>query len=803
MAATAWVFPGQGAQHKGMGADLFGRYPEQCAAADAVLGFSVEQLCLGDDSARLTDTANLQPALFIVNALHFWDRAEREPMPGYLAGHSLGEFNALLAAGAFDFETGVRLVRRRGELMAQAVGGAMAAAVGPQVSRIPDLLRDEGVADVDVANYNSSEQLVLSGPVESVRRAGELVTRAKAGRVVPLRVSAAFHSRQMTQAADRFGEFLAGFAMSDPRIPVIANVTARPYAPGEVARTLAAQVRNSVRWADTMRYLMAHGIDTVAEVGPGRVLTGLWAAEHRTWLAERAAEPPAAAAAAPQPGDRAEPAPQVPKQREPEPASAPASAPVVAVRPEAGVSQVAIRPDTSRSMTAVDPGRLGDPGFRRDYGIRYAYLAGSMYKGIASTELVVRMARAGLMGFFGAGGLRPDRLEQALLTLREQLGPQGRFGMNLLHAMHDPRIEERTVELYLRHDVRFVEAAGFVQLTPALVRYRLSGAYRGADGRPVAPRRLLAKVSRPEVAAAFMRPAPEAVVRRLVEQGALTPQEAEAGLGLPVSDDVCVEADSGGHTDGGVAYALMPAMLRLRDEIAGQHAYPGPIRVGAAGGLGSPESIAAAFVLGADFVVTGSVNQCSVEAGVSPLVKTMLAQCDVQDTAYAPAGDMFEAGARVQVLRKGTLFAARANKLMQLYRQCGGLDDIDAQTRTTIEETYFRCGFDQVWKETREYYLAAGRPEEVTRAERDPRHLMALVFRWYFVHTTRAAIHGDDSEKVNFQIHTGPAMGAFNRFVRGTELEDWRGRHVDEIAERLMRGAAEVLSARMGLLVNQ
>src|SRR5213078_1375618 len=263
---------------------------------------------------------------------------------------------------------------------------------------------------------------------------------------------------------------------------------------------------------------------------------------------------------------------------------------------------------------------------------------------------------------------------------------------------------------------RYVEAAAYTRVTAPLVLFR----YRGG-----VPRHIVAKVSRPEVATAFMQPPPETILRQLVAEGALTEAEAQAARRFPVSADVCVEADSAGHTDGGVALVLLPRMTRLRDELMDRFGYPDRIRVGASGGLGSPEAVAAAFLLGADFVVTGSVNQCSPQAG-----NYLLAGLDVQDTTYAPAGDLFELGARVQVVRRGTLFAARANKLYQLYRQFGALDEIDARTRDTIEETYFRRSFDQVWQETREYYLAGGRTADVARAQATPKLKMAAVFKW-------------------------------------------------------------------------
>ncbi|MFE3768180.1 ACP S-malonyltransferase [Streptomyces sp. NPDC059122] len=763
---VALVFPGQGSQCKGMGGELFARFPDLTERADALLGYSVEELCRTGGDGRLDRTQFSQPALFIVNALSYLARETGLPEPSHLAGHSLGEYNALFAAGCFDFATGVRLVKERGALMGRAEGGGMLAVLGADGDALAALLAADGatgvtgvtgadgaagVGGVDIANYNGSAQTVLSGPLDALREVAARLSGRDGVRCVPLRVSAAFHSRHMRPAAREFARFLEGFAFRDPRLPVLSNVTARPYGPGQVAELLARQIDHPVRWTGIMDRLVADGVSDIEEVGPGRVLTGLWRP-----VRERAAVPPAAAA----------------------PAAAPPPAP----------------PTRSAPVRAED---LGSAAFRQDYGVRYAYLAGAMFRGIASTDLVIRMARAGLMGFFGAGGLTLERVEEALTTLTRALGPDGRFGMNLLHAIDDPAYEDAVVACCLRHGVRHVEAAGFTQLTPAVVQFRYTGAHRGPDGRPVAVRHVLAKVSRPEVATAFMGPAPEPIVAKLRAAGRLTDEEARIAAELPVSEDLCVEADSGGHTDGGAALTLLPAMLRHRDAAMARHGYRKRIRVGAAGGIGAPEAVAAAFVLGADFVLTGTVNQCSPQAGTSDAVKDILAGLDVQDTAYAPAGDMFEIGARVQVVRKGTLFAARGNKLHQLYRAHDGWESIDPATRRSVEETYFKRTFDDVWAETRAYHLGRGRAAEIDKAERSPKHKMALVFRWYFARSVRWALEGDPAQKVNFQIQCGPAIGAFNHVVRGTPLEDWRHRHVDAIAACLMTGAADVLSRRL------
>jgi trans-AT polyketide synthase/acyltransferase/oxidoreductase domain-containing protein len=418
-----------------------------------------------------------------------------------------------------------------------------------------------------------------------------------------------------------------------------------------------------------------------------------------------------------------------------------------------------------------------------------------MYKGIGSKELVVRMGKAGLLGFLGTGGLGLERIESDLLFIQHALRENGVYGLNLLASPMQPGLEEATVDLYLRFQVPRIEAAAFTQITAALVRYRAKGLTLNPEGTIHIPNYILAKVSRPEVAEQFLSPPPEPLVRRLVESGKITAQEARLAQRLPMADEICVEADSAGHTDRGVLHTLLPVMLRLRDKAVRRYNYPIQVYVGAAGGIGTPEAIAAAFVLGADFVLTGSINQCTVEAGTSETTKDLLQGAGVQDTDIVPAGDMFELGAKVQVFKKGLLFPSRAKKLYDLYRQYDSLDQIDLQTRAQLETRYFKRSFAEIFAETKEYYLRV-LPQVVERAERDPKQKMALVFRWYFVHTNRLALRGDPAEKVDYQIHCGPAMGAFNQWIKGTDLEDWRNRHVDEIAVRLMRAAAEFLDDR-------
>ncbi|MGA2887006.1 MAG: PfaD family polyunsaturated fatty acid/polyketide biosynthesis protein [Terracidiphilus sp.] len=447
-------------------------------------------------------------------------------------------------------------------------------------------------------------------------------------------------------------------------------------------------------------------------------------------------------------------------------------------------------------MSAIRPDSLGCEEFKADYGLRYAYLGGGMYKGIASKEMVVALGRAGLMGFFGTGGLDSQEVEAAIGYIKAELAMSGAYGMNLLANIEAPELEARLIDLYLKHNVRNIEASGYMGITKGLVRWRLLGLRRGASGRIEPARRTLAKVSRPEVAGAFMQPAPAHLVKELIDERCLSPEEAELGQQIPMADDICVEADSGGHTDQGVALVLLPAMLILRDGMMTQYGYAKRIRVGAAGGIGTPHAAAAAFIMGADFLLTGSINQCTIEAGTSTVVKDILQDLNVQDTAYAPAGDMFEMGSQVQVVKRGLLFPSRAAKLYQLYLSHNAIEEIDSKTQSQIQDRFFRRSFTEVWNETREYYHRIS-PEKVRDIESTPKKRMAAIFKWYFGNSTRAALCGIEDEKVNYQIHCGPAIGAFNQWVKGSSLEHWQERDVARIGTTLMEEAAALLGQRV------
>jgi malonyl CoA-acyl carrier protein transacylase len=276
-----FLFPGQGSQRRGMGERLFAEvreYAELESQADTLLGYSLRTLCLEDPDRKLLKTQFTQPALYVVNALHYYKALAEGAKPEAAAGHSLGEYNALLAAGAFDFLTGLRLVQKRGELMAQMRRGSMTAIMGIDALQIASTLDEHALTSIDIANYNSPSQTVISGPVEDLKRAIPLLEGAGAT-CAPLSVSAAFHSRYMEPAARAFEEFLLHFHFQPLKLKVIANVTGRPYTSGEPNGTLRSflvkQISESVKWTRSVRYLLNDGAIDFREVGPGTVLTRL------------------------------------------------------------------------------------------------------------------------------------------------------------------------------------------------------------------------------------------------------------------------------------------------------------------------------------------------------------------------------------------------------------------------------------------------------------------------------------------------------------------------------------------------
>ena len=277
----AFLFPGQGSQSVGMGKDIYENYVEAKSiydTADAILGKSITELCFEGPEEDLKQTVNTQPCIVTTSiALMEALRSELNIVPDYTAGHSLGEYCAMFAAGVMSLETTLRLIQKRADLMGQTKGGSMAA-----VLNAADEVLKAGLAEgskigyVDVANYNSPAQVVITGDEKAVKTAGDYILANGARRVVPLPVSGAFHSKFMQEAGAIFAEYIEDVDLNDSSIPVFTNVDAEPTTHAEDFRAkMPKQIYSSVHWTQTIQKMIEEGVDTFIEIGPGKILAGL------------------------------------------------------------------------------------------------------------------------------------------------------------------------------------------------------------------------------------------------------------------------------------------------------------------------------------------------------------------------------------------------------------------------------------------------------------------------------------------------------------------------------------------------
>ncbi len=436
----------------------------------------------------------------------------------------------------------------------------------------------------------------------------------------------------------------------------------------------------------------------------------------------------------------------------------------------------------------IFPKNFGDPNFLSFHNVKYAYVTGAMAGGIASEEMVIALGKEKILSSFGAGGLSLKRIEEAIKIIQASL-PNGPYAFNLIHSPNEPEIERGAVDLYLKHGVETVEASAFLDLTPNIVYYRAAGLSLNSANQIQINNKVIAKISRREVASKFMQPAPLKMLKELVEKELITELQATLAAQVPIADDITVEADSGGHTDNRPLVCVLPSIIALKDEIQEKYNYEKPIRVGVAGGISTPQSALAAFMMGAAYVVTGSINQSCIEAGTSPHTKKLLAQADMADVMMAPAADMFEMGVKLQVLKRGTMFPLKAQKLYEIYRNYNSLEELPASEKERLEKQVFRKSIEEIWQET-VAYQSQSNPHKLTKAAKNPKYKMALIFRWYLGLSSRWSNSGEKGREVDYQVWCGPAMGSFNDWVRGSYLSEPNNRRVVDIANQMMIGTS-------------
>jgi PfaD family protein len=438
--------------------------------------------------------------------------------------------------------------------------------------------------------------------------------------------------------------------------------------------------------------------------------------------------------------------------------------------------------------SALSPSDFGDPAFNKEYGLQAAYMAGSMANAISGVDLVKAMGNAGYLASYGSGGVAPKKLLTAIYSIKDEL-PSGPYAFNLIHSPNEPALEQKAVDLFLEHQIETIEASAFLRLTPTVVQFRAAGLNIDNTGKVLIKNKIIAKLSRPEVALHFLKPAPDKILSQLVQEGKITAQQAQLAQTIPMADDITVEADSGGHTDNRPLVGLLPSITALRDQVQGQHQFSKRVRIGAGGGISTPASVVAAFSMGAAYVVTGSINQACLEAGTSDHVKHALAMAASPDVMMAPSADMFEMGVKVQVLKRGTMFPMRSQKLYETYLKYDSIEEIPQDERLGLEQKIFQDDLDSIWQECIKFFSERD-PDQLKMVERNPKRKMALIFRWYLGLATHWGVQGNSERVLDYQIWCGPSMGAFNAWAKGTELEAVENRKIVELADQLMLGAA-------------
>lgn len=728
----ACVFPGQGSQFKGMGAELFDEFKELTEEAESILGYSIKELCLNNPNNVLNNTRYTQPALYVVNAMYYLKRIkETGKKPDYVAGHSLGEFNALFAAGVFDFATGLKLVKKRGELMSQVKDGAMAAVIGLEIEQIRNVIDENNLRGLDIANHNSKTQIVIAGPQNDIENAKAYFEAKGALKYVILNVSGAFHSRYMEEQAKKFAEYLHEFKLNEFDIKVISNVTGEVYKADEIYKGIELQMYSHVRWNDTIKYLLSRGVNEIIQTGPGKVLTSLT------------------------------------KRIESE-------------------NDFTIYKETNTGKKSINT------KFNIEYDLKYPYLVGGIERGITSKEMVVKCGKHNILSFLGTKRMNIEKIRESIVYIKKHLTNGEAFGVNITYDPLDTELASKVVDLCFEYDVKNIELCGYHYMPKYIIRYKFNN-LKYKNNKVICNNKIFLKTDRLNDLEQLMEPASEEVLESLTKERLITDAEKRLLKNVSVIDALTISCESGGNMYKSNILNVLPTAINIRDSKVKEQGYDNNIYIGVAGDIGTPESVAIMFLLGADYIVTDSINQCSIESSLSDLTKDLLQQAGIEDTIYVPDADNFEIGAKIPVLKRGVMFPSRANKLYDLYRYYNSYYQIDKKLREHIEKNYFRKTFD-------EYYEECKRNEPIEKIdiiEKDEKKKMALVFKQYLIEAASYGQEGLEEEKMNFSIYCSPALGAFNKYCNGGEMENWRNRSITKIAEILMHDAREYMDLKL------
>ena len=437
---------------------------------------------------------------------------------------------------------------------------------------------------------------------------------------------------------------------------------------------------------------------------------------------------------------------------------------------------------------------LGNKNFQEVHGVKYSYCVAPFEREVCSPKLVAELAQQGILGFCPVEYMDTHQVNETLTKLRS-LSNGKPYGVGYKYHPHHPDLEEHMLELFVSADVPRLFLSHYVQATKAMVHYRLTGLTANDKGVPQPKHQLFIRVPHTGLAEYFAQPAPQDLIDALVTEGRLTEEEGLLGSKLPLSQDIIVDGDvsrTGGKQD---IVSLFPALRHsLRRAKIGRSV---EVRVGVAGELATPEAINAAFKMGADFVVTGSVNGLTIEAGGSQARKELLAKAKPEDFVSAPSFEYLDADYRVRVTKFGTMFATKANRMEELYRATDSLDGLTHEGLKFLEQKVFQCSLVEAYDKA-EPFLRQWWPNLVEQATTSPKVRASLLLKWFLFESNQWAIDGVQGRQMDYQVRGDGAVGSFNLWRENTEFNDISKISVVQLALNLLKGAAVI--SRMQVL---
>ncbi|MEN8907794.1 MAG: hypothetical protein ABF289_17730 [Clostridiales bacterium] len=422
------------------------------------------------------------------------------------------------------------------------------------------------------------------------------------------------------------------------------------------------------------------------------------------------------------------------------------------------------------------PEDLGSSRFLHRFGLKYAYVAGAMYNAISSKEMIIELAKNGYLGIYGTKDVEFDQIENDIVKIKSII-PERIFGCNIVHNVIEEQFEMKLIKMLLKYKINILEVSSFVNITLPLAYYRIVGIKERIEGGFVIGNKIMVKVSRVEIAKNFLKPAPEKIIRELINMSLINERQAKIAKEIPMADAITLEDNENNITQS------FSYLVDQRDELYKNSNTKYDVFLGLTGGIGSPVIALNMFNNGADYIVTGTINQCTVESGISDKAKNSLSSCDISDVISLHFNGDFNINKKINVLKKGTLFPMRVNKLYNIYNKYKNLKNVDSSDIDKIESQIFKKSIREILNEV-EIYFKKNDPNQLNNDR------LYLLIKWYLIISAKLSLEGTSNRELDYQILCSNAMGIFNYWVKGSYLENHQNRYVADIAEHMLKGTA-------------